>query len=103
MEEKEEMVEEPKEVKQEPKETKEIHLSMKFINLCLAGIALVLVILYRVLLNFGVYNGVLHGIMAIVVYGLPLFGLVWAYMRDKKPTFEFWANTIVLSLALLGY
>lgn len=86
------------EKKQQPK--CEIRLTAQVLNVCMAIVAMFLFVLFKILVNFGVYSNVFHGIISLIIYGLTLGGLVWAYVRVKKPTFEFWLNAIVFGLAI---
>ena len=99
MEEKEEVLEQP-EKESKNKGEKQIVLTAQVLNVCFAIVAMFLFVLCKILSHFGVGNNTFYGIMSIVIYGLSLSGLVWAYLRDKKPTFEFWLNVIVFGLAI---
>lgn len=99
--EKEPQVEEAKVVKEEKSEPKnEIHFSQQALIVCMALIAMFLFVLCKILFNFGVGSNTFYGIMSIVVYGLPLAGLIWSYLSAKKFTLEFWLNVIVFGLAI---
>ena len=95
------MEEEKVEVKEEPKaENKEIKISQSTLALIMALFAMFLFVLCRVLIVFGVGSATFYGIMSIIMYALPLAGLIWSYVRNKKPTFEFWLNVIVFALVV---
>lgn len=79
---------------------KEIKLTAQVIIVCMAIVAMFLFVLWKILTNFGVINGIFSGIISIVIYGLSLTGLIWAYIRTKKPSFEFWLNVVVFGLAI---
>lgn len=96
MEEKEEKVE----VEEEPKAKEELKISQSALAVCMALFALFLFVLCRILIIFGVGSGTFYGIMSIVMYALPLAGLVWSYVRNRKPSFEFWLNVIVFALVV---
>ena len=96
----EEEKEEVKEVKEEPKASSEIKISQSAIAVCMAIVSMFLFVLCRILIIFGVGSGTFYGIMSIVLYCLPLAGLVWSYLQNKKPSFEFWLNVIVFALVV---
>ena len=96
MEEKDEKVE----VEEEPKAKEELKISQSALAVCMALFALFLFVLCRILIIFGVGSGTFYGIMSIVMYALPLAGLVWSYVRNRKPSFEFWLNVIVFALVV---
>lgn len=83
------------------KQGKEIKLTAQVIIVCMALVAMILFVLSKILFNFGVIDNVYRGIMSIVIYGLSLSGLVWAYVRTRKPSFEFILNAIVFVLAIV--
>ena len=95
--EKEEVVEEKRE---EPRKQNEIHFTTQSLIVCMALIAMFLFVLCKILFNFGVGSNTFYGIMSIIVYGLPLAGLIWSYLSAKKFTLEFWLNVIVFGLAI---
>ena len=98
MEEEKEVVEQNNE---QPKVEKEIKMSEKFLFLLFAIASLFIVVLTSILLRFGVYHNVIHGIVCIFAFVLPIVGAILAYLKDKKPSFEVYANLIALALALL--
>lgn len=97
----EENQEKLEEVKEKPKvENKEIKISQSTLAVCMALFAMFLFVLCRVLIIFGVGSGTFYGIMSIIMYALPLTGLIWSYLRNKKPSFEFWLNVIMFALVV---
>ena len=99
----EENREEEKKVKEEPKAKKEIKVSESAIAVCMALFAMFLYVLCCILANFGVGGPVFYGIMSIFLYCLPLGGLIWSFLRNKKPSFEFWLNVIVFALVVYKF
>ena len=97
MEENKEVMEEKKE---EPKTGNELKISQSTLAVCMALFAMFLFVLCRVLMIFGVGSGTFYGIMSIIMYALPLAGLIWSYVRNKKPTVDFWLNVIVFALVV---
>lgn len=89
------------EIKTEDK--KEIRFSLYdwLLNSSLSLLALVFLGLYRAILAFGVFNAVFRGIMSVIIYGLAVSGVIFIYVRKRKPTFEFWFSLIVLGLAFV--
>ena len=89
------------EIKTEDK--KEIRFSLYdwLLNSALSLLALVFLGLYRVIVGFGVFNAVFRGIMFIMIYGHAISGVIFIYVRKRKPTFEFWFSLIVLGLAFM--
>ena len=97
----EEMKEEVAHPKEEPK-AKEYKVTANFLNLMFALATLAIVALVRIISRFGVYNMVLHGIVTIVAYALPVLGATFSYLQAKKPTFEFYANVFAFAMVVLG-
>ena len=97
MEEKREEVEQ----KEEPKAI-EYRVTAKCLNLLFALATLAIVVLVKILLTFGVYNRVLHGIVTIVAFALPVLGATFSYLQTKKPTFEFYANVFAFAMVIFG-
>ena len=91
------------EVKEEPKAEKELKISQSSLSICMAVLAMFLFVLCSVLALFGVGSSTFYGIMGIVMYALPLAGLIWSYLRNKKPTFDFWLNVIVFALVVYKF
>ena len=87
-------------MEEEKKEIK-VSFSERVINSAFAIIALIIYGIYRIIVRFGVGSSVLNGIMAIVVLGLAIIGLLWNYLRCKKPTFEFFFSAGVAFVAFL--
>ena len=73
---------------------------MRAVYICMALVTMFLLVLCRVLMNFGVGNMTIHGIISIFIYGIPLAGAILAYLSDKKFSPEFWLNVIVFGLAI---
>ena len=80
--------------------SKGICLNAQFINTFMAIVAMFLFVLCKVLIQFGVTSNAFYGIMSIIIYGLSLGGLIWAYIRLKKTSLEFWLNVVVFGLAI---
>ena len=62
-----------------------------------------LYVLYEILLHFGVYSSVFAGISSIVLYILPLIGMAFTYLKDRKASFEFWANAGAFAIIALTF
>ena len=91
------------EVKEESKAEKEIKISQSTLAVCMALFALFLIVLCSILAAFGVGSFTFYGIMSIIMYALPLAGLLWSFIRNRKPSFEFWLNVAVFALAILKF
>ena len=100
-EEKEVVLPEAKEEAKEVKPEKEYKLTSANLYLLFAIAAFAIMVIAKIFINFGVFNPVVHGVVSIIVYSLPLVGGLLSYMHAKKPTFEFIANAIALVLALM--
>ena len=85
---------------QAPKAEKEIKLTAQIVIVCFAVFSMFLLVLWKVLTNFGVYSEIMTGIFSIVNFGLTLAGIVWAYLRNKKGSFELWLNVAVFGLTI---
>ena len=97
----EEMKEEVVEQKEEPK-AKEYKVTAKFLNLLFALATLAIVVLVRLFITFGVFNNVVHSVVSVVAYALPILGAVFSYLQAKKPTFEFYANVFAFAMVVMG-
>ena len=78
-----------------------IVMTSQTINSLLAIIALFLFTICKICINFGVLSGVFIGIMTLFIYLLTLAGAVWAFLRNKKMTFELGLNLSVFVLTAL--
>lgn len=90
------------EVKEEAK-VNEIKFSASSLFMMLGLIAVVILVISKILINFGVFNSALYGIVGIIVYSLPLAGALLAFLQNKKPNCVVWLNLAVLALALIAY
>ena len=90
---KDEVKEEAKEEKKEPKkEKKDIDIKSYF-NVLFAFAALVLMAITDVVVIFCRVNPrIFRGIMGIFAYGCAICGVFLSYMKEKKPTIDFWIN-----------
>ena len=92
----EEVKEEPKE--ETKKEKKNMEIS-KYFNVLFAFIALVLMAITEIVIIFSRVNPrIFRGIMGIFAYGSAIFGVFLSYMKEKKPTMDFWINVGALIL-----
>ncbi|MBP5466084.1 MAG: hypothetical protein J6Y43_00775 [Clostridia bacterium] len=87
------------------KEEKEIKISLseKMLNSLFAIIALIALAFVKVLAHFGVGEQALYGIMAIIVFGFAITGVLWNLIRYGKPNFEFCFSAGVAFVALLAF
>ena len=99
------MEEEKKTIEKTETEKKEVSiaLSEKMMNALFAIVALVALGFTKILMCFGVYEQALYGIMAIVVFGLSIAGVVWNYIKYGKPTFEFFFSAGVAFTAGVSF
>ena len=86
----------------EKKEIK-VSLSEKLLNSLFAICALLVLTLTKILVNFGVGGQVFGGIMTIIVLGLAVTGLLWNYLRYKKPNWEFYFSAGVAFVAFMAF
>ncbi|HAJ77739.1 MAG TPA: hypothetical protein DCO89_01550 [Clostridiales bacterium] len=98
----EENREEVKEVRRDLREEKQIRISQSTIAVCMALFALFLFVICKILMAFGVGSRTLYGIFSIFMYGLPIAGSMWSYLKTKKLSFEFWLNVAVFGLVVIG-
>lgn len=80
---------------------KQIQLSSSTLYILCAVVALALVIIVKILGIFGVYSGVLSGIVFILACGLTCVGMAMSYLGDKRLNTEFWLNLAVLAMACI--
>ena len=62
--------------------------------------AIALFIITKVVINFGGGSAVFYGIMTIAIYATSFVGVLYVYVKEKKPTMEWWFNVVALILAL---
>ncbi|MBQ9485463.1 MAG: hypothetical protein IJU83_01350 [Clostridia bacterium] len=86
--------------KNENKEIK-VSLSERVINASFAIIALIALAFTKILREFGVGSAAFVGIMSIIVLSLAVIGVLWNFIRCKKPTLEFYFSAGVAFVALL--
>ena len=82
-------------------EEKEIKVSKPFLYMLFAIAAFAILIITKIFVNFGVYHPVIHGIICLIVYCISGAGAILAFLQEKKPNPEFYANGFALILALL--
>ena len=58
-----------------------------------------LILVIRILGFFGVYSGVLNGIMFVLICGLTVTAMLLSYLESKSLMTEFWLNLAVLAMA----
>lgn len=99
------MEEEKKTVEKTETEKKEVQISLseRMLNSLFAIVALVALGFAKILMCFGVAEQALYGIMAIVVFGLAIAGVLWNYIKYGKPTFEFFFSAGVAFTAFVSF
>ncbi len=97
------MEEENKTVETSGAEKKEIKVSLseKLVNSLFAICALIALAFTKILWRFGVGGTAFNGIMTIIVLSLAAVGLLWNFLRYKKPNFEFFFSAGVAFIAFL--
>ena len=75
----------------------------ELVNSIFSVVALILFAMIKVIVHFGAWSPALNGIMAILIYSLAIFGVLWTMVRQKKVTVEFVFNGVVAFLVLLGF
>jgi len=88
-------------MEEKKEEGKAFILSTQMINALLAFCALVLFVICKICFNFGVMSGIFYGVMSIFIYLLSLGAAVWAYLRDRKISFELIFSLSVFVLAIV--
>lgn len=88
--------------KEEIKEPEQKQFSIvKMVNLLLPCVALLLFVVVKICMHFGVASTVFYGIMSIFAYSLTLAAAIWAYVREHKLTTDLWfCLAVFLVLAL---
>lgn len=80
-----------------------IMIPANVIGLLGSALALCLCILLRIIGLFTAINATVVGILAIVIYGLAIFGVVVTLLKNKKFNSEFWVSALVLALIILVF
>ena len=90
------------EEKENQNKTTEIKISSNIIDVLLSCLAVCILIIYRIILNFGVFSTVLNGIMSIVIYSLAGAGFVLNSMKaGAKPNKEFWVSLVAFVVCFI--
>lgn len=77
--------------KKEETAEKNAQISFSVLSILLAFISVALIAFFRIILYFGPSNpSVIRGIFSIFIYGTALASVVISYLKNKKPSFEFW-------------
>ena len=88
--------------KAKSKKTEKKECALPFpVNMIYALITIGLIVLVKVLYNFGVMTQIFYGIVSIAIYALPIVGAILSYISAKKPNCEFYANVATLAIALI--
>ncbi|MBO7526627.1 MAG: hypothetical protein J6T74_01870 [Clostridia bacterium] len=87
----------------EKEQGRQLSVSSKTLFIILGVISLGLLMLGKILANFGVTSAVLFGILTVLIYGTSFAGMVCSYMTDKKVSFEFWVNLVAFALAVFTF
>ena len=83
---------------------KQFVLGPCIVNILLAVIAVSIMAIVKICgVYFGIMGGTFAGILMLFVYVLTIFGAVWALVRNKKPTLEFYINAIALAIAFMAF
>ena len=83
-------------------EGKTVKITTKMIIGLLGAAALFLFVVETICLSFAVMEPVFYGIMNIFVLGFSITGFVWAYLRERKPSFEMWLNLVACLLPIIA-
>ncbi len=89
-------------VQPEKKEVK-VTLSEQLFLLLFPFVAIAILVIYKMVTNFGVFNATVRGIAGIFILGISFAGMIVALFRNKKPTYEFWLSAGVLGLTLMVF
>ena len=76
-------------------------LTDKILNSSFAIVALVFLAVIKILTCFGVYSAILSGIFSLIIVSLAVVGVLWNYLKNNKPTFEFYFSAVVCILVFL--
>lgn len=87
----------------EENQTKQISVSKGFLYALMGIISLGLLVLCKILFNFGVASAIFYGIMSIFIYILPLVGIVLSYFNNKKASLELIVNLVAFGIAVLTF
>ena len=73
-------------------------LTEKIINSSFAIVSLLFLAVIKILFCFGVYSSVLSGIFSLIIVSLAVVGVLWNYLKNNKPTLEFFFSAGVCVL-----
>ena len=83
--------------------SKEITLTKELLYALFGFISLGLLVLCKILANFGVGSAVFFGIMSIFIYILPFVGAILSYFGKKKVSLELIVNLAAFLIAVLVF
>ena len=78
----------------------QVSISEKLFNALFAIVAVSLFMITKIVIAFGGGSAVFYGIMTIAIYATSFIGVLYVYVKEKKPTMEWWFNVVVFVLAL---
>ena len=83
-------------------EHKKTSFSKDGLSISFAIVAFVLMIILKIILNFGIGTQIFYGVATILILGLPIAGGILSYIKNKDfRSMDFIANAIALVLALI--
>ena len=87
----------------ENKTQKDISVSKELLFALMGIISLGLLVLCKILVNFGVGSAIFYGIMSMFIYILPFVGVILSYCANKKVSFELVVNLAAFVIAMLVF
>ena len=78
----------------------QVSISEKMFNALFAIVSVILFMITKIVFHFGGGSAVFYGIMTIAIYAISFVGVLYVYVKEKKPTMEWWLNVGALVLAL---
>ena len=83
-------------------EEKTLKVTARMVNALIGAVAMFLFVIETICLSFAVTSPVFYGVMNIFVFLLSFCGFLWAYLRERKPSFEMWLNLAVFVFAMMA-
>ena len=81
---------------------KQISVSRQFLIALMGIVSLGLLVLCKILANFGVVEPILNGVFSIFIYILPFVGIILSYLGNKKVSVELIVNLAAFVIAMVA-
>ena len=81
---------------------KQVSVSSQLLFALMGIVSLGLLVLSKILMNFGVVEPALYGVFSIFIYILPFVGIILSYLGNKKVSVELIVNLAAFVIAMVA-